>query len=1648
MRQKRIALFLVFIMIISIFHINSFEAMAVSTYMRWNKVDTIDSLLQKIQNKAGQDDVLLELQMETVGTYSLEYFLEDNRKTTVSFKQQYDRLVIGYKVEEMDGLGVITNITEDLIDRSFLEMDYTLAIPDWEYVPDKPVNGDGFIEYTVLKSAATQYPGIAFNIDGKKVYIRWDFQSNIVSYLLTGYAQGNIMPTTFTRPNGHEDFLKILKGLDGFNVTPTHLTESGGVNVELSPISIPGDEKPGARPGMRLSFKQPKEIADIDTDWAYNEGDDLEDLKCLVELEEISEGTYTDIRFNLNKTDGSESTIISEIPDAAANPGDIHYTYSEIGGEHYYSIDFVKDKTDLANQDHIIQWNALEASKIYNVSISIEKALLYPDYEFVKYLPESKFGYTYMEYDLRRSNMTEAYLDIVPYEIGTADEVEYTILYSKEQKVALDPENDLWVKHYHSNEQEGNIYVPVPFRRDSSQDFYQIIVDFAGVDISSQLLKYRAKDDMNIPPTTPRIESVERLFVIPTDDAADTNPLKIQMDLVWTAPDNRDTGELDTIFENDNPTDRIYYELMVNEVPTDTEENPFQVIKLFEVFKDGDEYKLGVYNDLPGFDQSSVDPSMLPSSTVNYSEGYNSIDELFRMEGISLYNENGWAEIIDTDADEDANTYTVGFSGDEYSFEYPGVNYLRIRAVTRIDDHIGISYPSIPYSISLSPIAYNIPIPDSLSYAPVLGDVENRSGIDLDFKAVDISTYEEAMIQPVNRALEDDKVYYGIYISEDYNKIYNLEVADEDSPEADTPEEDSPDYLLIDDNPRALDVFDVSLSDNELASLREDNVMYYNIESEKEITSVLTSGIAGLDRNKTYYIRVVTKLNITGVGYDRIKMSNPSEILSITTPDTAQPPDEDEVKPLAVENLEAEFFDDAMLSGRISWRYQDSITLEKDKYAFEIISIEDKSLPDEFLQSSVMLEDIIEDDSLENDNMEFWRVYADEVAGQNVTYLVKYNRETDTWDIQDNEMLILGDNTVAIVDDSNTPNRVYYYYVRTIKLTGDIVQAASPYRMDTLTTIPVKGPINLMVSYDSGYTFNAKNESIVSFDAPIPEDAVIGEDYIMEIHVKGEADDDYSIIKYPATFLKVGEGAPTGYRRLYYRISNLSAGKAYSVKVRIEDRTIDMEELPDGTTAYPKSGYCERIIIRTEFDQGEYNKEVKFKEYLAYYDLKTKDLKAGAYITLENTPSKNVVKYRESYGLGELQLSRNGLYKLATDSVKTNIIYLPGKIVEQINTNNITIVIEPNDHSISLRPYSIGKNITGEINTIINEINSINATLSDYYIRITVENSSYSGTILSKTPASSMLNIKLDIVGSEELEGDIEIEMMNELTTVIAARRVVLIEELTRQLEIGLDEARMLEITKAAIESAKDNYGFGANYIFETALESGARNVAELAKNMMMGLKPKDAAFGLNVYKKSGSTWIKLMGNYIASRYSVDTKDMGSYILLPYSSEQGAITGKYNDEQLETINKFSLYEVFNSTELSNPSQSLTKYRMLSALARVLGMQQGGNEAQYLKDKGIIFTTTGQYLDVTREEGLFLYTQAAAIRNGISIDSYKIMDYNIIQDISSVKAAYKNTLLIGANMNMFSLNNGRLYPTSKMTIQEFIDLLVTVDKGFN
>lgn len=1616
---------------------------AANPLMVWRQRDLMDMNLNIVNNKTGDDDLLFEIEMAETGRYTLEYYLEDGKKTTMYLDNNYDKFIFNYKVEEYGTPA--TNITQAMMNNSFLDIDYTAQVPVWQANTTKQVDpADGLLKYKLERAASTKYPGIAFNIANHKVLVKWDFRAKKLYVYFDHYQPGKLMPVNLVTPSGKQEKLVTLKKLDGFDVVPTHLIKnpSGGGNVELTPIVVPTTsspaETPGSRPGIRLNFKRPQSLNPAD--WTYDyAGNDLDKVDAIFELKDLAGPDYLDVKFSLD----TANTGIYSLPAGNGADGSIAYQYDSVS--HMYSLDFVKDKTGLNDLNKIVEWQELEASKIYTTGLSLEiKAGTtgLDGYEFKPFKPENNFAYTYMEYTIKRADQREAYLEITPYDIGDDQEVEYTILYSKSYQPQLTELNHLWLKHYEKNsDKQRKINIPVPFNAASSQDYYQVLVSFAGTKIRSQLLNYQAQNDLNVPPPTPVIRTIDNVYVIPSQTVGDKMPTKIQMDMAWEAPDNQTIKELDTIFENkdgNSANDRIYYEVMVNNTPEDTVANPYQVIKVYEVYKDGATGKYHV----------RIHPSLtanqdVPSDLGDYSQGYNSLEQLFRMEKIVIYDSaiagnQKWTKRLTTNFDATTpSSYTVTETTGQANFEFPGVNYFKIRGVTEKDGRLSASRRSVPYSLSLSLIDYQLPIVDQITYEPAYpaGSVKPE-GVLLTWKAVDISLYEKYMVTPLNKKVSNQT--YRVFIAKkkeellkDLSNLTNF----------------SGPLPLVANNRIEFDKSQVEDLDN--------GKVYY-FERDQLSADDLKTVLTGLHPNGVYYLRWIVDVTIednTG-GNLTHRQGDLSKVLEMTVPIDIEEPGDDELTPLVPENLEASFYDDEKLNVKLSWDLPKGVKLSQDSYGFEVIAIEDEQLADKWKGRKVSLTKLLAEPSLIKKGLKAYRLYHDGtmIRVQQHVKGVWINLPFNRYEYDGKQ--------VILYDTDNSPNRVIYYYVRSAKMKGATPINQSLWAEATITTTPIKGPINLIVDYDSNYQYEKKHETIIRFDAPIPSNASLLTDYVPEIFIRGEDDADYSATNYRRFYLGSVSGAPDGYQRLYYRISELKSGKSYTIKVRLEDRTKGLETLPNGEKHYPKSAFSNKVVTRTQFDQHDYDKEQKYKEYLDYYMKKGQELKKRPYFDLSRysgrDKGKGIVKYRGPHAAGEMAGAAGGRYQLIdilprlADKKMPNRLsvdyYFPAELIQASNDEATALELVVDGQRLIIRPDSLGVESTEAIQAMIEDLHSHSTGAKDYELRLSVNLGNYPYSIQGQKALQPFVNLQLSVIGKRVAEENLDNQLAQAVDDALQNNKYLVIKGLEKELAKGINERDLYAVIEEVLVKVEEDVArVGYNRMMAT-LQPTSREVKELAKPMVISLAPRGggvytdiAVRQVAIYQKKGTNWRvqRLVSGY--DQPTIKTTSIAAYVAT--MNKAAVVINQYvTPAEQAAINRYQLDRLYTPDDFRNKNKAIRGDQLMKTLALVMGATDPNAGRRYLSEQGLDLPATSEYGQIDKQIAYYLYFQIYCHKRGIDSSQVAVKDYLAIEDRAMIDSSYRLPLTKAAGLKVFDLNNGYLYPQQSTTMADILNFL--------
>lgn len=1638
----------------------------------------MDINLNVIEGKSGADDLLFELNLAEPNTYTLEYFLVSGERRTLAITNNPDNLQVDFMIEKGTAL-VHQAATESEMNISFLSADYSRDIPQWKAYrgsdlatfKSQHLVGDK-LHYVIDKKASSKFPGLAFNVNNRILMLRADFNSNKAYLYLDKYQVGTIFPISLTNPLGKKETIQALKSLKDFTASPTHIIKNpnqAGQNYQPATIIVPNTtsqtEKAGSKPGIRLEFEQPRAINPATWQFEFDSAKPvLKTLSAVFDLKDLAGPDNMDIRFSL---DPEGDKKISSLP--AGNSGNESYHYNS--SNHKYQVDIVKDKSGLANQDQgLVQWGQLAKSKIYKARLNLEKSLGQEGLvDFPAFSPQNEFAYTYMEFTLKRADQKEAYLEITPYDVGDKVDLEYTILYNKTYVGPLNEANHLWLKHYQANDsKQTKINIPVPFNDNSSGDHYQILFRFSSTHIGSQLLNYQAEKDKDVPPAMPNIVAVDNLYVSPPEEEAGDQslPSQIQLDLVWQAMNREELGKIfqtqaqDPNRDNNKNNDAIYYELSVNTLPGESEDNKYQVIQVYKLEEAGDgSYHLRVHPNLAS-DTWQGKPSQ---AGPHYANGYDKTDQLLQMEGIILNQAGKWPLAHQAVYDEEQGTYTVTAQTDPHKrikdLSFPGVNYFRIRAYAEKDGHVMRSRQSMPYSFSMSMVVYDLATTNNLRYSPIYslrGTVPEGVAIYWDWNKnkTDLKRFTDAMLQPLNKTL--DSIKYVGYISQNRQELMKI-----------TPEDKQNLLALV--PPESQNSRKIQVRPQELEQFRAGQVFYFEVNdlNLKSLEGKIPGGefltqITGLDPNTVYYIRFVVEVQVKNgdgtferdqEGKLKPRTSTPSVILEMTVPKVNTEPGDHEKLPLAPENFKVDFIDPEKVQTYAQWDLPSTIGPAAQDYGFELLNVEDQALAQALKEGNLGLEDLIKGTSLDektNRLIQAYGIHKNNIQAYRLVnfgggwVLQTYDPVSHRWQDGPQADFSMNDRTLKVIDKKNSPNRVLYYYVRTLKYNRQQgVLSRSPWREASLTTPELKGPINLSVDYSLAIDHNPRQERIIYFDVPLPQGVKLHQNYLVQIFVRGEKDGDFvetnksqasGQIMYGSAYLKEAPGAPNNYQRLYYRLYGLEAGRAYDIKVRLQDHTKDKEKNPDGTYTYVTSPFSDVVRTRTDFDQITQDKEKKYQEYIAYYLKQAQDLKKRPYFNLSTDSKKQIFKYRGPYALGEMMGQSHGQYSLAGGQAKQAVYYLPADWMQAGLDFDTDLALEIQGQTIILPDGFINANDTAEIKEALSRIKEYQARIKDYALMVEVSLGKYTSPIQGQVPLEPFVHISLQLVRETKPEGQIDQDLEKAWDQAVNKNKARLIDHLEKELKYGIKEDKLKQIINQVLDQVEKDFATYGSYQYFSVLDPNKAYITNLNREIKLHLQAEEAT-AIQVFFREALTWQPLAQK--ADGW-VKTSKPGSFVAIRDQAGQ-KLADTTSPSERNDWRKFGLDRIFSPQDLIQNGQVLGE-QVIRTAARILGAGDSNDTAGFLKKQGIVIPAYNAYQAISKEKAYFILAQTYAKQRNTSLKQVRVTDYNAIEDYSKIDPHYRQDLLAGYHLHLLLLKNGNLSPKAQFTMNDLRNFL--------
>ena len=1476
------------------------------------------------------------------------------------------------------------------------------------------VGGEKILRTELALNDPMNIEGTTFNItydvtvDGnvKSNTMKFKIENDTIYMYTTGIASGHITPFILEDKSGkaiQEEL--ILNGPSNFDIQSIHIDENGDNITYINDPANPNDEQAGGKPGVKISFDKFKKINTV-----TGKFETFDDPNQLVILGLKANGKNVELNFNM-----AENSPV-EINGEVTTPGQ-------------QIIKFKDDKVNLyltkeasrvaADGVYTIEWSNLTESIIVN-NDEFKYAYSYKEggkdkhvsYDMADKQDASNIGATYLEYEIKKIPDNRLQINIKPYKTNL----------DATYKIYVIPEK--WPVENKGKPQTERTILGGTATESLELDVFieeggpkKIIIETTinGKNYMAQWVYYNPNDEATIPRPT-YIEKIYNLYVVPSK-IEDTQRI-IGFDIRWEQP-----KDLKNILKDGN----IYYEMIVREDPEDQDPN-------IEGVTDSNAFYSKIFEVSAGKDKNGQDIPIVgrvENGVVvdKVEQEYNGVF-IYKDLNIKNLDKTGWQQVIFDEEgkyeDDYLNPNNVKIDDNLKEKTIPDTYYVSFKTgfIENGKTDIRYSGESNLVPITLDETEEIVPVPTDINFKDNSNEDKTIISEKIMIDNVDIQKYVDIMLRPVELELyiednmgneildkvkKDDKYhgYYEVYLYQDKENIADLEkVIPTDKTE-----------FIYADKDGKIDLKTSMYNGKScIEILNNGGTIPVLIPSTQLIgEGITTIQLDGLNPNEVYYVK--TRVQLTPrekenhAEKSQIRYSIFSKEFTFTTTRPPLPPTTEDKKPGAPEKIWI-IDQPNNTSVNIGWA---PVNMKKDDVT---------DIHYEFIRTDLAMNKDEEEKTIE----ELVAIDKNRVGFKsNELDIVDSIYKNNGWSKIDDASA----KPFVLKDNNLSPNNLYYYYVRTVcTIDGEIVKSA--WISVPVTTEPVSGIINLKVEVPKDYDHDTKRETVISFDAPIPNEGDVPSKYDFDIAIKGELDDKYTLDKYSVTRLSSKEDdslSPEGYIHFVYKIRDLKPNKRYYIKVRVVDKTKALET----GGAYPTSLYSNPVTTRTEFDEDEDDKDNKFEEYLDRYDKEVEKLRRRPYWVVD---SNGMYKYRQDYIKTEMNTVPK--YKLVSQADQTSLYYyLPASVFVTETSPESVIELTMGKYSLDIRPDTITE-ATREIEEAIKEVDE--KDIEDYYVGVEFRLGQTIPSVGGETSITPEIRLNMEIVYSEEDDRDVEEDIMSELNKLIADRRLEYIDDLEEEVYEGKVSTEILEeLITEAIEEIEEDHEEEVYDIMKDVTEDTVE-ISQISKPMLLTVEVDKSSVNGYYY---ANTWVNAEVYTAGNKAMLEASRLGSYILTGRLSI--AVTNPSLGPYEDFISKYNLTDFFKIDNVSM-KQYVNKKQVYGALARVMGAPRGTDYVVYLKNIGIKgVSSIGLSSPIRQDQMIYIIMQGYEKTTHRPIKSIVIRDRLSVNNIGAFQDIYRPYIYAAVELKIINNPNKKVLPSKQMTVEETIKILSKVKK---
>jgi len=762
----------------------------------------------------------------------------------------------------------------------------------------------------------------------------------------------------------------------------------------------------------------------------------------------------------------------------------------------------------------------------------------------------------------------------------------------------------------------------------------------------------------------------------------------------------------------------------------------------------------------------------------------------------------------------------------------------------------------------------------------------------------------------------------------------------------------------------------------------------------------------GMDKNQRYFLCMDIIVNAENGAFSRL-----SNIVGITTIGDFEVPDmeTEKVPPAPVLSIK----DVGLNMATLNWNRILPLSADDRNIEYEIIRLRNEQLNPALLSTRRPFEAFFAESLPQNADKVGWRTNQGNIEGYDGTGFTVLDDTKATFNSRFDPL--------EFTDFTISPNQLYFYYVRTVRVLADR-RVVSVWSRINVTSTPIDKPLHLRSEQDAEH--DRMTEVVISFDAPIMDPSMLGSVFNLQYQLRRGSEDWQN----PVTMRVSGltETTPIereGHRRYVYKITGLSSGSVYSIRVRMIDES--------GSASI----YSAPIQIRTDINQRDFDNNNTSTQWIDFIRNILNDLLKSAFWTTRNSGNTFEAVYRPDMFEGLIRAGAAPVL-LAESDARFTTYFLPASAVAAINAAGKGIRIPHGDMEILLSPNALDGNYNDAIRSAMNKVKT--GHIEDYFIRISIE---WSRPVTHANVENRRADVAISAVGSTRIISDWNDEVLR-----IFAERIAdevsdeeLFEFIRNGVERGHQPERLVRFTdrvKAHVQRELDSM---ARENLRPTLQFNFP-LTRLEEPMIIISKNLDPRTVTNAFRFEDSGWVPRNILNFGDDRAVSEKALGSYVFSGQRMDIPGLEGSSGAGSKNAIAaKYHLGDFFSGSARMTAS----RFSIAGAAARIAGAPREADPFVWLSENmGLALSTYGPANPITKQEVVHILMSMYAYKTKTDLASTVRRDFSLPALTEGIKPEYLTAIKAAHSIGLL---DGDIVPNDWITVGEALDMLRRLDE---